>query len=301
MISEKIKIGYFADGPWSHNGLEMIIEDQNIEIKFICARYKNPDNILRNKAKCLGVDFITAADVNNKDFILKVSRYQCDLFVSMSFDQIMKKSLFSLPDLGTINCHAGKLPSYRGRNILNWVLINDEREFGITVHYIDEGIDTGDIICQETFPINDSDTYSSLLKKAYLECPKLLLKSIKKIYNRNVKPIPQDKKSKFAFYCTKRIIGDEVINWNQPSRDIFNFIRALTYPGPCASTSFDLQNKVKIVSSEMILNAPNFKGIPGSILEKFDDGFLVKTSDSYIKIREYESESNLYVGLRFDI
>ena len=66
-----------------------------------------------------------------------------------------------------------KLPFYKGRNILNWVLINDEKEFGITVHYVDEGIDTGDIILQETFPIIDSDDYSTLLDKAYEECPRL--------------------------------------------------------------------------------------------------------------------------------
>ena len=54
---------------------------------------------------------------------------------------------------------------YRGRNILNWALINDEKEFGITVHFVDEGIDTGDIITQETFPISDEDNYGSLLKK----------------------------------------------------------------------------------------------------------------------------------------
>jgi methionyl-tRNA formyltransferase len=64
----------------------------------------------------------------------------------MSFNQIFKSEIINLPRLKTINCHAGKLPFYRSRNILNWVLINDEKEFGITVHYVDEGIDTGDII-----------------------------------------------------------------------------------------------------------------------------------------------------------
>ena len=84
----------------------------------------------------------------------------------MSFNQIFKQSIISLPELGIISCHAGKLLLYRGRNVLNWVLINDEKEFGITVHYIDEGIDTGDIIIQKSFQIKDTDTYKSLLEKA---------------------------------------------------------------------------------------------------------------------------------------
>ena len=73
----------------------------------------------------------------------------------MSFNQIFRKDIINLTPIGIINCHAGKLPFYRGRNILNWVLINDEKEFGITVHFVDEGIDTGDIILQKTFPITD--------------------------------------------------------------------------------------------------------------------------------------------------
>ena len=80
----------------------------------------------------------------------------------------------SLPKLKTINCHAGKLPFYRGRDILNWVLINDEKEFGITVHYMDEGIDTGDIILQRTFPITDEDSYKTLLERSYDECANIL-------------------------------------------------------------------------------------------------------------------------------
>ncbi|MEA1052839.1 formyltransferase family protein [Lamprobacter modestohalophilus] len=84
--------------------------------------------------------------------------------------QIFKKSTIERLDLGAINCHAGKLPFYRGRNILNWALINDEEEFGITVHSVDTGVDTGDIIRQQCFPITDADDYSTLLERAYWLC-----------------------------------------------------------------------------------------------------------------------------------
>lgn len=66
-----------------------------------------------------------------------------------------------------INCHAGKSPLYRGRNILNRALINDEKEFGITVHYVDEGIDTGDIILQRVYEITDEENYATLLDRAH--------------------------------------------------------------------------------------------------------------------------------------
>ena len=293
-----MKIGYFGDGPWAHNALDLIIKNGQIDVIFICARFDNPDLTLKQKANDLGVEFITIQNVNSDDFFEKLKIFKCDLFVSMSFNQIFKNTIMSIPELGIINCHAGKLPLYRGRNVLNWVLINDEKEFGITVHYIDEGIDTGDIIIQESFPINDTDTYNSLLEKAYLECPKLLLKAILKIMDGDVKSISQKSILNSYMYCSRRKEGDEVINWNSNSREIFNFVRALTYPGPCAISFID-KNPVKIVNSSLVSNAPDYIGIPGTILERSDDCFIVKTKDSYIKITQWESSIRIYNGLRF--
>ena len=292
-----LKIGFFGDGPWAHNSLDLLVKDKKVSISFICARNQNPDPILKSKAINLGIDFFNESDINSKHFLKKLSSYNCDLYVSMSFDQIFKTKLFSLPRLGTINCHAGKLPFYRGRNVLNWVLINDEREFGITVHYVDEGIDTGDIIIQKVFPIFDSDNYDSLLKVAYENCALLLHSAINLIINKKVKRIKQDQISKHGLYCSKRIEGDEIINWNNSSREIFNFIRALTLPGPCAKTYLN-KSLVKIISAEEIQNAPNYIGIPGIILTKNEENFYVKTSDSYLKVTKWSSKVNLKVGSR---
>ena len=110
----------------------------------------------------------------------------------MSFNQIFKKLIYDIPKYGTINCHAGK-PLYRGRNVLNWVLINDEKEFGITVHFVNDGIDTGDIILQETFEITGKDSYKTLWKKLIKNVQKILLRSIIKIMNNNLNVIPQKK------------------------------------------------------------------------------------------------------------
>ncbi|HPW79014.1 MAG TPA: formyltransferase family protein [Bacteroidales bacterium] len=171
---KKISIGYFADGPWSHKTLEKMLIDDSIEIKFIIPRNDSSDDTLARYANKLGIAYYKGVNINSSDFYHLAARYNCDLFVSMSFNQIFKKQIMSLPKLKTINCHAGKLPFYRGRDILNWVLINDEKEFGITVHYMDEGIDTGDIILQRTFPITDEDSYKTLLERSYDECANIL-------------------------------------------------------------------------------------------------------------------------------
>ena len=132
-----MKIGFFADGPWSHLTWELLINDPNIQIKFVVPRYDTQDPILRTYAEKREIPFLPIKDVNLDNSIQKLANYGADLFVSMSFNQIIKNALISLPPMGFINCHAGALPKYRGRNVLNWAIINDEPEFGVTVHYID--------------------------------------------------------------------------------------------------------------------------------------------------------------------
>ncbi|MDR1032349.1 MAG: hypothetical protein LBL30_04525 [Holosporales bacterium] len=176
-----VKIGYFADGVWGQNAFNLIHQDGSFSIKFLCLRFKTPDLALKQLAESNGIDIIIENNINSPCFMEKVRQYECDVFVSMSFDQIFKKDIINLPRMGIINCHAGKLPFYRGKTVLSWVLINDEKEFGITVHYVDEGIDTGDIILQKTYPISDADDYGTLLKLAQTECANVLHETLSSI------------------------------------------------------------------------------------------------------------------------
>lgn len=292
---KKIRLGYFADGPWSHLALEKIIQDESLEVVFVVPRADSNDNTLKNYSIKYKIDYFIGTSINSHDFINKLKSYRADLFVSMSFNQIFRSEILSIPKLGVINCHAGKLPFYRGRNILNWALINGEKEFGITVHFVDEGIDTGDIILQNTYTIKNSDDYNSLLNLAYVECAKVLYSSLKQIQSGTNKRVAQKLIHPVGFYCGKRMIGDEIVNWNQSSKLLFNFIRAICKPGPVATSTLK-GNPVKINRARLVDNAPIYIGTPGQLLVKTTHGFLIKTSDSFIEILEIESRMKLKVG-----
>jgi methionyl-tRNA formyltransferase len=292
---KKFRIGYFADGPWSHLAFKKLIADETIEFAFIVPRSDTQDDTLLNYANKHQVDYLFPVRINSDEFYETARKYNCDLFVSMSFNQIYRSKIANLPPLKTINCHAGKLPFYRGRNILNWALINDEKEFGITVHYIDEGIDTGDIILQRNYTITDEDSYGSLLKIAYVECANILYDAIKQIQNGTSNRIPQSLIHQVGFYCGKRGHGDEIINWTESSRDIFNLIRSISSPGPKATTSIS-GSEVQINCARLIEHAPVYKNTVGQLLSKTKTGFLVKTQDSFIEISEIESNIKLRVG-----
>ena len=292
-----MKIGYFADGPWAQKCFDKIVKDASLELSFICTRYNKPDKTLMKKAAIAKIDVINHININSEDFKKTLKTYDCDIFVSMSFDQIFKKSLINLPPLKIINCHSGKLPFYRGRNVLNWALINDEKEFGITIHYIDEGIDTGDIILQTCLPITDKDSYATLLKKAYFGCSENLYKAIKIIQSGQTKTMKQNDIDPFGFYCSARKEGDEIISWSQNSRDIFNFVRAINKPGPGATTFFGL-NEIKINEVEVLPKARDFKGIEGCVIGVNKKFFIVKTKDSFLKVVKWSSHYTPKIGDR---
>ena len=296
----KLNIGYFADGPWSHEAFEKLINDKEISISFICVRSDTKDDTLKEYAKKYNIDYLRYENINSNEFIMKIKPYNCDLFLSMSFNQIFKTEIINIPKFKTINCHAGKLPFYRGRNILNWALINDEKEFGITVHYVDEGIDTGDIILQREYTITDKDDYSTLLEIAYVECANILYDAVILFKNGLVEGEKQRDIHSIGFYCSQRKIGDEILNWNQTSREIFNFVRSICIPGPMARAFINGQ-EMKINKVEFIPDAPSYKCIIGTILNKDSEGFFVKTNDSFVKIIDFEFDGKFKVGDRFDI
>lgn len=290
-------IGYFADGPWSHRALNKLLARESLDVAFICARFDNPDQTLKELAKKNNIPFCLNADINSLGFLKSIAHYGVDIFVSMSFNQIFRKATIAKPPLGTINCHAGKLPFYRGRNVLNWALINDEAEFGITVHYVDEGVDTGDIIRQQCFPIMDSDDYSTLLERSYDGCAVLLDQAIADIMDGTAIRKSQIDIHPHGFYCTARGPGDEILNWRQTARRVFNFVRAICPPGPTARC-FRGDDEIRIKRVEYLANAPTYVGIPGAVLAKDEAGFFVKTADSFVRVVDWEADVKLKVGDR---
>ncbi len=296
-LERLMRIGYFADGPWSHSAFDRLIRREALEIAFVCARFDRPDQTLKGKAESQGIPFLVHRNINSEEFMRVVGAFGCDLFVSMSFNQIFRKPIMSLTPSGVINCHAGKLPYYRGRNILNWALINDEREFGITVHYVDEGVDTGDIIKQRCFPITDSDDYGTLLNRAYEGCAILLDEAIGDMLAGRVTRLPQRDIDALGFYCSARVPGDERLDWSQPSRRVFNFVRSICPPGPSARC-FNGDHEVIIHRVEYIEHAPRYICVPGAVVAKDDVSFFVKTLDSCIRVVDWQTDSKIKVGDR---
>jgi methionyl-tRNA formyltransferase len=291
-VNKKLKIGYFADGVWGQLALNKILKSDKFDIKFITPRYDSMDPIICKIAKQNNIPLEISNNVNSQEFLSTINSYSPDLLISMSFNQILKKEILNIAPKRFINCHAGALPFYRGRNPLNWVLINGEKQYGITVHYVDEGIDTGDIIIQNLYNISDEDSYKTLLDKACKECADILLNAMDLIYYGHEKRIKQSSIHPVGFYCNQRLCGDEKLNWNDTSINIHNFIRGITLPGPGART-FISNAEYAIIDSNLIDNAPEYIGIPGAVVGKIQDkGIVVKTLNTTILITKMAEVKN---------
>ena len=280
------KIGFFGDGIWAEKTLNKLLKIKNYKISFICLRFSNPDKNLIKIAKKNKIKVLVKKNINLKKNFIEIKKFNCELLVSMSYDQIFGNDFVDNYKKKILNCHAGDLPFYRGRSVLNWVLVKDEKYFGITVHFVDKKIDTGNIILKEKFPIKDKDNFKTLLNKASVNCSKLLLKATKLVLEKKNISYKQSIISQKGSYFRKRGRGDELIKWNKTSREIFSLIRGICKPSVVARGFI---GRKLILINKSSSKFPNIKtnNKIGTVITRKKNYFIVKTLDSNIRITEW--------------
>lgn len=165
-------------------------------------------------------------------YLKNYSCYPCDTIFSVGFPLILKGDIFDFPRCGVINFHQSLLPKYRGRHPLNWVIINGEKETGITFHFMNERIDAGDIIYQERIHISEYDNIMSLYHKTISSGRAALGKLLNSIDSKTTQRVQQNEKE-MSYYPPRRP-EDGLINLSDNACNIYNLVRALTYPYPGA-------------------------------------------------------------------
>lgn len=146
---------------------------------------------------------LTVRDPNSRDFVQQVKTLQPDLIVVAAFSRILKAQLIATPRLGCVNVHPSLLPSYRGPDPYFWVLRNKEKKSGVTVHYIDEGIDSGNIIVQREVQVDASETESTLENKCNVLAATALEEAISLIALGEFVSIPQSSDATYYSFRNK--------------------------------------------------------------------------------------------------
>lgn len=207
-----------------------------------------------------------------------------DLIVVAAYGKILPKKILECAKMGCINVHASLLPKYRGAAPIQWSVINGDRETGITTMLMDEGLDTGDILLQETVKIEKNETSGELFEKMAQVGAKLLIKTINHLELNSLTPVKQDKEATYAPILDKSMAK---IDFKKTSKEIHNLIRGLN-PWPIAYTEIEGKN-LKIYKSEIPEIYKNVTGKPGEVLSL--SPFIVCCGkESLIEFKEVQIE-----------
>ena len=190
---------------------------------------------VRELAEARGLPVFAPDSVNTPEWIDRIGSWQPDFLFSFYYRKILCKEILGLAKRGALNLHGSLLPKYRGRCPVNWVLIHDERETGVTLHYMEEKPDRGDIVAQRAVPITDDDTALTLFRKMTKAAAILIRESYPLLVSGRAPRLAQVHAQ--ASYFGGRKPEDGRIDWNRPARAVFNLVRAVTHPYPGAFTT----------------------------------------------------------------
>jgi len=221
--------------------------------------------------------------IRNPEELQEVLALQPELIVTAAFGQILPKQLLDAPKYGCINVHASLLPELRGGAPIHYALLQGKKKTGITIMYMAEKLDAGDILTQAEVTIEEKDNVGTLHNKLSEVGAKLLSETIPLLLDGKITPVKQDEeKATFAANIKRE---QEKIDWSRTGEEIYNQIRGL-HPWPVAYT-FIKGQVVKIWCGEKLKG--NHNSTPGSILQIKEDGIVVGTgNDTAIKITELQ-------------
>lgn len=269
------------------------VVSKNTDLKLIFTkedkRNARGNKIIYSPVKQFGLDndieVIQPKRMKDEEVIAKIKEINPDLIVVVAYGKILPKEIIDIPKYGIINVHSSLLPKYRGASPIHSAILNGDKESGVSIMYIEEGLDSGDVILKETCEITEDDTLGTLHDRLKELGAIGLEKALKLIEAGEVKAEKQDdSKATFVKPITKE---QAKINWNNTKEVIFNQIRGLN-PFPGAYTHNEKNENIKIYKSEKL--EKEYAGENGTVVEMTKKGPVVKVANGALRLLEIKFE-----------
>jgi len=234
-------------------------------------------------AQAHGIAVYQPMRVKAPEFVDVLRGLSPELIVVVAFGQILSKDILQLPPLGCINVHASLLPRYRGAAPMQWAIMRGEKETGVTTMFMDEGLDTGDMLLTASLPITETMTAAELHDEMMLLGADVLEKTLCALFQGTLKRVPQaDALSTYAPLLAKEMGR---IDWQKSAREIHDLVRGLnSWPG---AYSMLAGQKFKIWRTRVAEGTAN----PGEIISVTKKGLLVGTGEGLLEILELQAPS----------
>lgn len=293
MTKRDLKIVFMGTPDFAVATLKKLIENQYNVVGVITAPDKPAgrgrklqESAVKQYAVSKNLKVLQPTNLKNEDFLNDLKSLNANLQIVVAF-RMLPKAVWKMPEYGTFNLHASLLPNYRGAAPINWAIINGETKTGVTTFFIDEKIDTGQMILQNTITIEPNENAGSLHDKLMNIGSDLVLKTVKEIESDTVCATPQPNNIDNLKSANKLNRDNCKIDWNDTLNNIYNKIRGLS-PYPTAWTLMinnheELNVKIYNVEKEIA----NHKYPIGAIISNKND-VKVAVTNGYIKLLEIQ-------------
>ncbi|MEY3678936.1 MAG: hypothetical protein RI924_1077 [Bacteroidota bacterium] len=238
-----------------------------------------------------GLPILQPPKLKDPLFIEVLRSYQADVQIVVAF-RMLPEVVWNLPPQGTINLHGSLLPDYRGAAPINWVIMNGDKETGVSTFKLKHEIDTGDLLLQEKFAIGDDETAGELHDRMKEIGAQLLVKTIHQLEEGNLHAIPQVSLKEIK-HATKIFKENCEINWQAPATKVYNMIRGLS-PYPTAFTYLNGKS-LKIFKAEIENVQPTSEA--GTFVSDQKTYLKFAASDGYLKLMEIQLEGKKKMGI----
>jgi len=236
-------------------------------------------------AEQLGLPVWTPERLNDPAATAELAALQADLFVVVAYGQILNEAVLALPRLGAINIHGSLLPAYRGAAPIHRAVMDGLTETGVSIMYLDKGMDSGDVIATRTAPIGENDTTGDLYSRLCSIGSSLLLEVLPQIEAGTAPRTPQQhERATYARMINKE---DEVIDWQLSAKRIHDHIRALN-PQPGAYTFFR-GKRLKLWESRMD-TLPGGSAAPGEVVQLSKEAIWVRCGEGVLQLITVQPE-----------
>ena len=240
----------------------------------------------------LGLPILQPEKARHEGFVNELRGFAPDLIAVAAFGQILPASILDLPPHGCLNVHTSLLPRYRGAAPIQWAILNDDSETGVTIMKMDVGLDTGPIVATRATPISGSETSQNLHDRLAGLGAALLVQTIPGYVAGTIQPRPQPAEG--VVYARKIRKEDGLIDWTQSAQRIWNRVRGLV-PWPGAFTHLPLDGKPSTPSKPHLLKVwqaemATGSGAPGEIVSADKTGLVVACGSGLLRILQLQRE-----------
>lgn len=287
---KKIKIIFIGTSEFGLPAFNALSQDPGWEIVLVITQ---PDKPVGRKQAMASSPIKIAAEKNNltvlqPEYIIdirgKIALLKPDLIAVAAYAQLLPEEILNIPKYGCLNLHASLLPKYRGAAIIPAAILNGDRETGLTVIKMNKGLDSGPILAQTTFKINNHDTAGMVYNKLSVLGANFFIETMKKYLAGKITPKPQDPDQ--ASYVKILTKSDGLINWAKPAEYLKKFVRAMN-PWPMAWTWWK-GKQIKIISAQnQPIEINSYK--PGKTF-KYNNGLAVQCGKNALIIKKLQLE-----------